>query len=81
MTEPEFVEKCIDSLQESVKVAKDKFERLVRSGAIDLESSDMIDVKASVCAFLLDEAEQRKPFGTCHVRRFNRSVKNNRCFN
>jgi hypothetical protein len=70
MTREEFVEKCLSSLDETNRIAKETFESFASSGAVDFETADMIDVKAAVSAFFETEANQRAPLGTSHSRRF-----------
>jgi len=62
MTKEEFIQGCMECLKSSQDVAESKFNSLLLSGGVDLETADRSTVKAAVRAFLNSEADQFLPF-------------------
>ena len=58
MTKDEFKCNVAEMVNESVAVLGRDMDRLLSSGAVDLETADMLQCRAAVQAFLLEEADQ-----------------------
>jgi len=77
MTKRQFKKQVRACLKDSMKVLDHRLNTLLKSGAIDLPSADMVTCKAATVAFLASEAAQFYPRTVKH-RNFIRKVNNMR---